>query len=241
MAIKIHSVEQLPSDALRKLDPLADILRNRAFLEQLIEFPDLHKIARELDEVCLREGVIGYHYTRAEKESIERSGLLALSGDKRRQDFLERYGNRFTPEQRERILGKWKYFSPSSCATRDYRIWFNFTLDALKGSGAEDLLTYYGGEVVYFPICDDPEIGVVLKTIGQPMIVECDLNPADLTTFSEHAWGKIWLSSYHVTVNPDAHQHDVDAYLQSSVRPAQISSIQLMVSPLRYRRIGSKR
>jgi hypothetical protein len=239
MAIKLHSVTQVPSDILRKLESFTGIFREREFLEQLIKTPSLLQIAKELDGICLCGRVFGYHYTRAKKESIERLGLLALSGDERRREFLERYGHRFTSEQRERICHKWKYFSPSMCKIRDHKIYFNFTLDALRGRGAEDLLTYYGGEVIYAPICDDPEIGEILKTIGQPMIVECILNPAELTTFCDYPLGKIWLSSYHVTLNPNARQFDQDGFQENSVRPEQIHSIQILQPPFRYRTMGS--
>ena len=149
-----------------------------------MKIPSLLQIVKELDGICLRDGVFGYHYTRAEKESIEKHGLVALSGDERRRDFLERYGHLFTDEQRDRIRKKYNsYFSPEMCRSRDRRIFFNFTLDALEDTGAEWLLKYYGGEVVNFPLCDDPELKGILEAIGQPMIVECVLNPAELTTF----------------------------------------------------------
>ncbi len=107
---------------------------------------------------------------------------------------------------------------------RDYDVCFNFTLKELGHEGTEYLLGYYGGEVINMPLCGDPELDAVLQTIGQPLIVECYLNPADLTTSSELPWGKVWLSSYHVSINPKACQHDVDAHHSKSVRPEQIIS-----------------
>lgn len=241
MVIKLHSIAQIPSDVLRNLESFTDVFKEQESWEQLLKIPSLLQIVKELDEFCLQERVFGYHYTRAERESIEQHGLLALSGDERRRDFLDRYGHLFTDEQRDRIRKKWQYFSPEMCKIRDHRIFFNFTLDALEDNGAENLLKYYGGEVVYFPLCDDPELKGILETIGQPMIVECVLNPAELTTFYEYPWGKIWLSSYHVTLNPKACRCDQDGYQEISVRAEQIHSIQILQPPFRYRTMGSYR
>jgi hypothetical protein len=240
MAIKLHSAAQIPSDISRKLESFTDVFKEQESWERLLKIPSLLQIVKELDEICLRECIFGYHYTRAEKESIEKHGLVALSGDERRRDFLERYGHLFTDEQRARIRKKWThYFLPEMCKSRDSKIYFNFTLDALEGTGAEYLLEYYGGEVVNFPLCDDPELKEILKTIGQPMIVECVLNPAELATYYEYPWGKIWLSSYHVTLNPNACRCDQDGNQKISVRPDQIHSIQILQPPFRYRKMGS--
>jgi hypothetical protein len=240
MAIKLHSVAQIPSDISRKLESFTDVFKEQESWERLLKIPSLLQIVKELDGICLRDGVFGYHYTRAEKESIEKHGLIALSGDERRRDFLERYGHLFTNEQRDRIRKKYNcYFSPEMRRSRDHKIFFNFTLDALEDTGAECLLKYYGGEVVNFPLCDDPELEGILKTIGQPMIVECVLNPAELTTHYANPWGKIWLSSYHVTLNPNACRCDQDGYQEISVRPEQIHSIQVLQPPFRYRKLAS--
>lgn len=240
MAIKIHSVAQIPREVLASLESFTGFFRKLNHSEQLLAIPALLQIAKQLDGICIREGVYGYHYTRAEKESIEQRGLLALSGDERRRDFLERYGHLFTDEQRRRILEKWRYyFTPGMRCSRDHKIYFNFTLDALKDIGAEYLLACYGGEVVNMPLCDDPELEAILKTIGTPMIVECILDAAVITTFVEYPWGRIWLSSYHVTLNPNAFQWDQDGYQEISVRPEQISSIQILEPPFRYRTVST--
>jgi hypothetical protein len=239
MAIKLHSVAQIPSDISRRLKAFTDVFMERESWEQFLKIPSLLQIVKELDEICLRDGVFGYHYTRAEKESIKKHGLVVLSGEERRRDFLERYGHLFTDDQRDRIHKKWRdYFTPEMCSSRDCKIYFNFTLDALEETGAEYLLEFFGGEVVNFPLCDDPELREILKTIGQPMIVECDLNPAELKPYYEYPWGKIWLSSYHVTLNSNARRCDQDGTQKTSVRPKQIHSIQVLQPPFRYRKMA---
>ncbi|HVF59250.1 MAG TPA: hypothetical protein VNJ70_05500 [Thermoanaerobaculia bacterium] len=61
------------------------------------------------------------------------------------------------------------------------------------------------------------------------MIVETKLDATKLHTFSQIPWGSVWLSSYHVTVNRDARQHDVDAYLTEPVSADHVVSIRTAV------------
>jgi hypothetical protein len=230
MPVRIETVDQLPNGVLKELDSLKSVFGEQRFLEQLLRIPAVRHIAETLDEICLREGIIGFHYTRADADEIRKHGLLAVSGEHRRREFIERHGHRFTPKQLKSIKRKWQdYFSqPGMSEARDHRLWFNFTHSSLGDGGATDLLKYYGGEVVNMPLCDDHDIAEVLKTIGQSMVVECALNAAELTTFSEIPWGSVWLSSYHVVRNSEAHQHDVDAFQQGSIGPDQIVSISFL-------------
>ena len=96
----------------------------------------------------------------------------------------------------------------------------------MEDGGADTLLTFFGGESIYFPLMEDDEIAAVLRTIGQPLIVEATLPATKLTTtFAEIPWGRIWLSTYHVSVNNEARPHDVDAYVMEPVPRNNIVSI----------------
>ena len=72
------------------------------------------------------------------------------------------------------------------------------------------------------PLADDTELGPILRTLGEPLIIACTLDPKLLTTFSEYPWGKIWLSSYHAGLNPNAHWFDLDAYQEHAAPPDHI-------------------
>ena len=189
----------------------------------------LRKIAEALNEICLKKGVIGYHFTRVFREDIEKFGLVPCDGRKRRREFLLKYGSRFTADQHNWIRRSWdSYFTASQSEPRNGRIWFNFTLDALKNGGAEDLLAYFGGESIYMPLIQNAQIASVLKSIGQPLIVECELETEKLKTFCEIPLGKIWLSSYHLRINSSALQFDQDAFQEQPVLPSQIVSINVV-------------
>jgi hypothetical protein len=97
----------------------------------------------------------------------------------------------------------------------------------LDNGGAEYLITYFGGEVVNMPLTSDKEIAAVLRTLGQPLIVESTLPAEKLHTFSEIPWGRTWLSSHHVTINQEASRCDVDAYAIEPVSAGQIMSVRI--------------
>lgn len=211
---------------LETLKMFDSIFRKCEFMEQLIEYPDLASVIRSMNEICLKEGVIGIHYTRAVRKEIEANGLILSTGKNRRQLFIQQHGQRFTNEQLQKISNLWEnYFNNLQAKVRDNRIWFAFTLLGLENGGAGSLLSYYGGEQVNMPLTDDVEIVTILKELGEPLIVECFLDPRLLKTFAELPWGKIWLSTYHLTINSEAYQFDVDAYQEVPVHAQNIMSI----------------
>jgi hypothetical protein len=228
MALRLDSVRSIPEPILRELGMHRSDFKESEFVEQILENADLYSIAQGLDTLCLREGVIGYHFTRAFPEAINRAGLKISQGADRRAEFMSLYASRFSEAQRSRIRNAWKnYFDrdPLQITARDNRVWFNFTLQALSNGGADALLTFFGGENIYMPLAKDDEIAEILKCIGQPLVVAAKLSAKSLHTFSQIPWGTILLSSYHVTVNEAAYQHDVDAYLRESVPPRHLTAM----------------
>jgi hypothetical protein len=150
MAIHLDSASQIPQDIADELRLFDRVLAECQFVEQLLENRRLRQLAAELDELCLKQGVVGYHYTRAVAEQIAGHGLRPSSGVDRRRVFISLYGHLFTRAQRERIHRLWgDYFDVQQTRARDGRIWFNFTLGALEDGGADRLLTFFGGESIY--------------------------------------------------------------------------------------------
>ena len=228
MAIKLTSLDQMPNDIRRALQRFDSLFGRAEFLDEVLKNPDLYKIATDLDRLCIEEGVIGFHFTRAFPEDLQAQGLVICSGDERRHKFLARYGDRFSEAQRDRIRRAWEdFFDSAQNETRDSRIWFNLTLGALDNGGADFLLTYFGGEVINMPLTDDEEIAAVLRTLGQPLIVESALRTQELHTFSEIPWGKTWLSGHHVSINDEASRYDVDAYAIKPISADHILSVRV--------------
>jgi hypothetical protein len=225
----LANASEVPAEVLSRLKAHDALFRELEFSEQFLEVEEINQIVCELDNICRSDGIVGVHYTRSEKEKLESEGLVAKAGEDRRNEFLGRFGHLFTGEQRSRLLAGWSsYFNHEQCRIRDNRVWFNLTRVAYPKMGAEDLLAHYGGEVIYMPLSRDAEIEAILGSIGEPMIVECSLNVAEVQTFCQNAWGRTWVSSYHRSVNPDAHQWDVDLYTGMSVSPEAVIRIEMV-------------
>lgn len=228
-AKNLADISGIPGEILSELNKHNSLLQSLEFSEQFLEVCTLYQIVCELDEICQSDGIVGVHYTRADRHLIASNGLVILTGEERRLEFLETYGHLFNDEQRDRMVAGWSsYFGYEQCRIRDNRVWFNLTRVAYPNSGAEDLLAHYGGEVVYMPFSRDHEIGAILGSIGEPLIVECSLHVDDVRTFCQNAWGRTWVSSYHCSVNPDAHQWDVDLYTEASVPADAIVRIEVV-------------
>lgn len=229
MAINLTSCDQVPTQIIRRLQDLESVFTEHEFLEGVLAVDTLYQTTVELNALCLREGVIGYHYTRAIKKDIETVGLQCTNCVTHQRSFMLKHGDRFSDVQRRRIQQHWNdYFDATQMRVRDGRVWFNFTLAALHDGGADPLLAYFGGETIYMPLKRDVEVASILQTIGQPLVIECILATDNLHTFSEHPWGRIWLSTYHTTINPDSHQCDVDAYIRERLPPTRIASINVV-------------
>lgn len=229
MPIDLNSTNQIPKSILRSLTKLKAAFVKVATVDELVEKKELKNFAQDLNQICLNEGVKGYHFTRGIRASIAKLGLMPCIGEYRRERFLSEYGNRFTAHQRNWITKSWdEYFTPQQSEPRNGKIWFNFTFEALKNGGAEDLLVYYGGESIYMPLIQNVEIASVLRSIGQALTVECNLDAKKLKTFCEIPWGKIWLSYFHLTPNPDAIRFDQDAFQEQPVLASQIVSIKVV-------------
>ena len=227
--IRLDAVGQMPQEVTSELLMFNNVFAKIESIQRmLIENHTLSRIAANLDILCAQEWIIGYHYTRANHGDIASRGLQLSRGLHRRSGFLETHGHLFSAAQRERLLRIWQdYFDTTESRTRDGRLWFNFTLNALSNGGAHSLLTYFGGETIYMPAKQDEEIAAILRTIGQPLVVECELDPKKLRTFIPNPWGSIWISSYHRAVNPAAHQLELDGFVQEPISPDHVRSIHI--------------
>jgi hypothetical protein len=195
-------------------------------LENVRRIPAVSRLIKEIDDFCADNMVIGFHYTRAFADDILSQGLRVRTGEEIRAEFLSRFRHLFTAVEIEALELSWaQYFGANMKEVRDSRIWFNFTTCALGNGGAELLRKNYGGEQVYFCIDELRGIGDKIATIGQPLIVKCQLMPKHVHTYLEDPWGSIVTSAYHSMVNPDAHQTDQDGWQSVPVPPERIELI----------------
>lgn len=228
MPIYVDSLTQLPnsiSSLLKTSD--ANFLNSYCIDELARDSYSLNIIQQAISDFLEEEGVVAYHYTRANKKSIEENGLISQEGNQRRQWFLDTYGYLFTPDEISIIKDLWNdYFIKSQNSPRDWRIWFNHTKQALSNGGAGPLLENFGGEIINMPLSQHPSISPKLKQIGEPLIVHCLLKPSIINGFWEYPSAVVWLSTYHRSINPDACFYDVDVYTKVSIPPEDIIMIE---------------
>lgn len=202
--------------------------KHTEFQDELLENPTFQDLIERITNFSKDCKIIGYHYTRADKDDILKGGLKSRTGQEIRETFLSRYGKLFTPKELDIIKNAWKtYFNKNMISCRDYRIFFNLTATALFDSGAEPLLQYYGGEQVYMPLKGFPSIAKKIQNIGSPLLIKATLNPCQLKLFDYEDIAKIAISSYHRLLRPDASQYDQDAYQREPILPNQVEIIDL--------------
>jgi len=232
MPIYVDSLDQLPNNISAMLSPFRTDFLNENYIDSLVR--DLHHldaVQRAMTEFLEENGVVAYHYTRADKQSIQSNGLLIQQGSQRRKCFLDTFGHLFTPDEISVIRTTWDgYFTKYQDSLRDRRIWFNHTKNALSNGGAGPLLENFGGEMIYMPLDEHSSISTKIKQIGEPLIVHCRLRPSSINGFWEYPAAVVWLSTYHIAVNPEACLYDVDTYTQASVPPEDIIKIETATS-----------
>lgn len=224
--LNLDDLKGLPNTFFNRLLRIKEILKSTDHLENIESLQVVQDIIVDIDNYCCKNLIIGFHFTRANIIDIRENGLIVRSGNEIRTSFLEKYGDLFTSYEISLIKEAWKTnFKEDDTKNRDKKIFFNFTQTALKTGGAELLLTYFGGEQIYFPIYQKPNINEKLKKIGTPVIIKCKLNANNIKTFIEYPWGKIAVSSFHRTQNPNASIIDQDGSQYIPVPPCDIEII----------------
>ena len=225
MNIDLNSIRDIPHQILEDLAKYDDLFLQAESTFELYDEWGLAKIVIELDRFCLKNRIIGLHYTRANKSSILSKGLLLQSGNEFRQDFLATHGHVFTSEEIVEIKKRWlSHFEESDENDRDLKIYFNFTDDS---SATDQLLDMCGGEQV--TMCFDNDgycaISEKLSKIGEPLIIKCSIDPAQVNVREDQPWGRVLLSSYHKHVNSLASRVDFDGFIRSPVSKNDIVEI----------------
>lgn len=226
MIISLENLDGFPDYFFKRLAKFDNLFEQFEFLENFETNEGIHNLIIEINDYCLRNKIVGFHFTNAIEKNILDQGLAIRTGKEIRESFIKNHFHLFTKDEQNKILIEWKKeFDESDVKSRDNRIFFNFTKHALYNRGAELLLRYYGGEQVYFPLYKIPQIGQKLENIGEPMILKCTLDPNEINTFIEYPWGKIIVSSYHRTKNLNAYLVDQDGYQRVDVSKDNVEII----------------
>jgi hypothetical protein len=220
--IDLQRPELLPETFRVRLNSIRGIRHNEEFSEDLVRHHDVRSLVIDIDKYCMQSRVLGIHYTRAIRADIEKKGLLIRTGSEIRDEFIQRFGDRVHADELEWLRNMWLSHQAKQSDIRDSMLWFNFTLAELGRSGSEYLLGMYGGEQIHMGIEFDTPIGAKLASIGEPLVVKCALDPHKVDTFIENPRGTILVSSFHLSVEPEAYRIDQDGKVMHSILPEDI-------------------
>lgn len=231
--LNLCTLAGFPSFFFEEMEKHTELLLNTEFDDELLENPAFQDLIKRITDYSKGYKIIGYHYTRADKDDIIKGGLKSRTGQEIRETFLSRYGKLFTDEEIASIKRIWAFaFPEKGNFRRDNLIYFNLTTNALFNGDARPLLKHYGGEQVYMPLQRESSITQKLQDIGTPLLIKAILAPKQLSNFYEGDIAKIAISSFHRHLRPDATQCDRDAYQREPILPNQIEIIDL--SKLHY-------
>lgn len=226
--LNLCTLAGFPSFFFEEMEKHTELLLNTEYKDEWVENPVIQDLIERITNFSKDYKIIGYHYTRADKDDIIKGGLKSRTGQEIRETFLSRYGNLFTSEELDTIKNAWEtYFNKTMIDCRDHKIFFNLTTVALFNGGAEPLLQYYGGEQVYMPLKGFPSIAKKIQNIGSPLLIKATLDPSQLKLFDYEDIAKVAISSYHRLLRPDATQYDQDAYQREPILPNQVEIIDL--------------
>lgn len=226
VAIRLDRVESIPRELALDLDKHRGLFQQCMYLDEILGDPVVLEVARALQEYAENAGILAFHYTRALPEKLRADGLTICSGNERREQFMNEFGDRFTDDQRRRIRRLWsQYFDEAQNRARDGRVFFCGS-DNLKIVGSVGYLhQYYGGEAVNMPLTNESDIMAVLAQIGRPLVVCCSLDSARIRPPYDNDCGRALISAYHIVTNHDAEWAGYSTFQAGPVLPGQILEI----------------
>ena len=89
--VNLNDLSGIPKEFIMQLSQFDQIFEEVDYLSDLDNIDALQCLIREINEYCLNNEVIGFHYTRAYQDDISRLGLLSRTGKVIRADFLKKH------------------------------------------------------------------------------------------------------------------------------------------------------
>jgi hypothetical protein len=87
ITINLNDLTGLPEHFLLELSKFKKEFMSTEFLEHLEERWEIHDLIIRINQFCLQNEIIGFHYTRAYPKDIITKGLLSRSGREIRADL----------------------------------------------------------------------------------------------------------------------------------------------------------
>lgn len=211
MTVNLSSIETWPTAVLRYLDSEREVLLEHARMEKermeihlnskpyrsLIEIPgstfhrEWERAALAVLDLLSSIDLTGWHCTRltdCEVEDIQANGI-SLPSRGFLQDRIRRLSDRGLIDDRvaERLIVE----NQADDTNRKDRLWFCFFSPCLAGQhGIERFFRRWGGEALYNSHEQDADTGEILKTIGEPYLIQVNV-PISGLNFGYYLGNKI--------------------------------------------------
>jgi hypothetical protein len=185
-------------------DEVINLFRSNRYMDQLEKNPILLPILEEIDSVIASVPLSAYHCT---KQLTERpystTGLRILNFDQHHSEVLELLRNHenVSPSLFKKIDCRLLQWRKNHTGSREKMLWFCVDRNLVFDSGTESFFKYFGGEAIYFPFMDDPEIGPLLESIGEPVVVEVRIRSGDIRVYHQFAFARTLASHFANKVN----------------------------------------
>jgi len=109
--------------------------------------------------------------------------------------------------------------------TREKKLWFCLTRTLVLNSGTESFFKYFGGEAIYFAFLRDQRVAPLLESIGEPVVVEVEIDVSVLTVSRKWAVGRTLVSHFASARNPNFFVEELEGYVSEDIPPQSVVAV----------------
>lgn len=227
MLLRLDTFDWWPSEILECVLAVRKALLVTPCTDEVYDQEPFRSALVDLESHIRTQQIVGYHCTKEpEPDFFKDRGLRVLDRKNHQAEFLKNHAWRFTPKEVVQIRQEWdSYFPGQQENSRNGKIWFCLIPHPVVDGGADNLLTYFGGEAVYMPFRDGTPIAKKLSEIGNSVVVEAAITPDDLTTFTDNALAKNSFHLFHRYLNPEVVLSGYEGYISRDIPPQDIIQV----------------
>jgi hypothetical protein len=227
MPLRLETFDWWPPEIMERTLAHREVLLAIPYMDEVSRHDPFRSILEDLEAHIWTQKIVGYHCTKEPEHGFfEACGLRILDRKSHQAEFLTNHSWRFTAKELEQIRQTWEsYFPGQQEKSRNGKIWFCLAPHQVVDGGAENLLTYFGGEAVYMPFRDGASIADKLSQIGNSVVVEAAIVPSDLKTFSTNALAKNSLHLFHWHLNPEVVLSGYEGFVSRAILAEEIIQV----------------
>lgn len=234
-AVVLDDPTTLSPDLLERANAFASEYRRAKDVDELLDaIPAFKCLVADTTTFLARHRVSVFHATKElEPGYFRRHGLRRLDLDAHWQWFLGVVRERAPHMERRFEAARTLWNAPfygQQLSGREKRVCVTFTLSGLAAaaSGIWRLVTFFGGEAIFWPVHEDAEWAdctTVLRELGAPVIVEAAVPAVDVSTSDEHLFAKTILGHCARQHSPAFNAVENEGFVPRDVHPSEIIAV----------------